>query len=136
MQSKAQSPELTILLLHASLAFVCLFVTLGKLATVGSAADSAWADRDTWYTGLPEDENPFQSWEPVSRDRYFPVDAGMSSEAEALLRDASFVPISAARVSQFAKAPQSSPAGHQPYLLRGVLLNEHTGGFSLYSSNS
>jgi len=113
-----------------------LLLTVSALAAVGAGGDSPWTHRDSWYTGFPEGESPFQSWAPVSPDRYFPVDTDASAEAEGLLRDVSFALVSAEQASRFGSARASSPVGRQPYLLRGVLLNEQTGGFSLYSSGN
>jgi hypothetical protein len=120
-----RTPTLTLLLLAA---------ILGGAAVVVSAQEAVWTRRDLWYTGLPEGEDPFRSWVPVPHDRYFPVDLEASARAEALLRDVPFTLLSPSAVSQFARAARSPGAGHQPYLLRGVVLNESAGRFSLYSS--
>ena len=113
-----------------------LLLTLIALAAAGAGVDSPWTQRDTWYTGFPQGESPFQSWDPVSPYLYFPVDTDAAAEAEGLLRDVSFTLVGAAQASRFGSTRVSSPAGRQPYLLRGVLLNEQTGRFSLYSSGN
>ena len=92
--------------------------------------DREWTSRDTWYTAPPTELLSESSLRDLPPEYYAPVREEVLGQAELLLTDSSFRSLGPAEVPEFAYFAQPPDEG-RPYLLRGVVLNELTGSFSV-----
>jgi hypothetical protein len=104
----------------------CVLCTL-LLAAVASGCTStrAWTKEDSWYAPKPTVSTIVRQ---VAGENVAPVRLDRISAAERMLESASFVPIPADEAGELSgKAWESK----RLFLVRGVALNESTGGFAV-----
>ena len=115
--------------MNVRLVFVSILLS-GLLSGCGQDR-RAWTAEDAWGNPLPAGTR-LNEWAQVERDRVHEVGESRLAEAEALLQDVSSVQISSAQAAEFVGAPLPDVPGTTPYLVRGLLLNRATGGFTVY----
>jgi hypothetical protein len=110
--------------------FLTVVLLCGFLA--GCAHDRrAWTSEDGWYNPHPSGTR-LAEWEPLEHGRIHEVSEGQRAAAEDLLREASYVVLTPDQAADLLGQSLPSVAGTQPVLVRGLVLNRATGGFSVY----
>jgi len=110
---------------------VCAIVVA---VTAGCRADTrAFTSEDSWYRPLPSGTS-LRDWEVLDAQRKREVIDSRLAEAESMLETDSIVELDAATSFDLVGEPLPGIEGVSaaPYLVRGLLLNRETGGFSVY----
>lgn len=114
---------------------VALLILLTVLAGGCTGDHRAFTEKDAWYQPLPSGTKLWQ-WETLDKAAVHEVLAEKQAEAEALLADASGVELTEAQTVQLLGQPLPELTNTKPYLVRGLLLNRETGGFTQPSDRS
>ena len=88
--------------------------------------DAAWTTKDSWYREPSRELSSQLS--PVDPAQFAPVLSANEKAAEQLLADRPFCAITVEQEKALLGRELPLPKGHQVFLLRGVCLNERTGG--------
>jgi hypothetical protein len=99
---------------------------LGLLALVGCGADHrGFSSVDSWWKPPPD----IFDFTPLDRARFAAVKDAFQQEAQAALSEAPAKRVSADEAARL--TGKQLPGGWEYILLRGVVLNERTGGFGV-----
>lgn len=103
-------------------------IPLLALVFAGCAGTGMWTSRDSWHRPLPEGVSTL-GWEVLDDGFVRPVSPERQPGARKRLEAASFVELSREDAKALAAPPAGDVSGRRPFLVRGVVLNEGTGGF-------
>jgi hypothetical protein len=98
------------------------------LVVAGCSDHRAWNSVDSWHHPPADIARFWQAGKLPAAD-ILEVRAERMAEAEAQLREAGCVEVSAERASELSGKKVESAAGRDLFLVRGVCLNRATGGF-------
>lgn len=90
---------------------------------------SAWTVKDSWYNA-PKEKN-LVPWNWAEKE-FYETKQATQKEAQALLEKRQIVKISIGQLNYFAKQQVQAVENYAFYIVRGVFLNEETGGFSIF----